>query len=40
MCIRDRPYSNRYIAVFVFAADGKLGLWREYLDPQAIAAIF
>ena len=35
-----QPYSNRYIAVFVFAGDGKLRLWREYLDPQVIAAIF
>jgi ketosteroid isomerase-like protein len=34
------PYSNRYIGVFRFADDGRLALWREYLNPQVIAEVF
>jgi uncharacterized protein len=34
------PYSNRYIAIFRFDPDGRLALWREYLDPTTIAALF
>jgi uncharacterized protein len=33
-------YSNRYIGVFRFADDGRLALWREYLNPQVIAEVF
>ena len=32
-----RPYSNRYVGIFQFAADGQLARWREYLNPQVIA---
>jgi ketosteroid isomerase-like protein len=34
------PYSNRYVGIFVFDADGLLTLWREYLNPQTIAEAF
>jgi ketosteroid isomerase-like protein len=34
------PYSNHYIAVFVFGPDGRLAVWREYLNPQTIADTF
>ena len=34
------PYSNRYMGVFRFDASGKLALWREYLNPMVIAAVF
>ena len=34
------PYSNRYVGVFVFDDLGRLVLWREYLNPQLIAAAF
>ena len=32
-----RPYSNRYVGIFHFAADGQLARWREYLNPEVIA---
>ena len=35
-----QPYTNRYIAVFRFDDDGRLALWREYLNPQAIDELF
>lgn len=34
----DLPYSNRYIAVVDFA-DGRIVRWREYVNPNIIAAI-
>ena len=34
------PYSNRYMGVFRFDAHGQLVLWREYLNPTVITAMF
>lgn len=34
---RGRPYHNRYIAVLRLDADGRVAMWREYFDPNAIA---
>ena len=34
------PYGNRYVGIFVFGDDGLLERWREYLNPQVIAAAF
>lgn len=32
----DTPYSNRYIGVFHVDADGRIDLWREYLNPDVV----
>ncbi len=34
-----RPYHNRYAAFFE-VTDGKITRWREYFDPEVIAAAF
>jgi ketosteroid isomerase-like protein len=34
------PYSNHYLGVFRFGADGKLLLWREFVNPVTIAELF
>jgi ketosteroid isomerase-like protein len=37
---QGRPYRNRYIALFEFDTSGKIALWREYFDPQAVRDAF
>jgi uncharacterized protein len=34
------PYSNRYLGIFRFRDDGKLALWREFVNPVVIADLF
>lgn len=34
-----QPYGNHYIAVLRFDDDDRLVLWREYLNPDLIAAV-
>jgi ketosteroid isomerase-like protein len=34
------PYSNHYLGVFRFRPDGKLALWREFINPVAVSELF
>ena len=34
------PYSNRYLGIFRFRDDGRLALWREFINPVTISDRF